>query len=587
MSPDPTREPTPSLDQRTAALVVGGLAALVIARAALVALPGTWLWSLQTLRFTPPLPGWALLGLAAVALFPAVARAQHPFIERLETWCEKSPRLSTLVGALSAMMVVAAFPDRTSFLGDFLLRAGVLQSGRDIGVISPQSLPLDRLIHIELPRLLVNWGWAALPEQASRIVDALEAGMFAGVALALGRELSAGRGVALRFAITLLGGSALALFTGYPKSACDLCVLTTLFVLGAVRQSRSGRGAAIGSVALALALAAHRSALLLVPAWFLVWAVAWRARRIAWRDPRNAIALAGPVALLVVWGPRFLRILFAFDVSHHLGGPQVAGAGGPVAAALAPLHLLDVANLVMAYAPLAPLALILTSRRFGREGGREPSALALGVLALSALAMALLVHPQQGVFRDWDVFAVSGSVFAVLTAWALAAALGEPATSRRASAAVIWSAVLSAGLWLGQAADTDRGLARAIAFVHEPPKRSGYERGKTWEFLGDRFASLGRWEEAAVALDQAVVDQPSPRLFRMLGVAEAQRGRWEASEAAIFEAARRDPSDSTTWAVLVSTALTRGDSAVARAAAIELRKLSPHHPLVQRALGTP
>jgi hypothetical protein len=586
MKPHEAREPTPQPDDAGAAMILGLLSALVIARAALVAAPGTWIWSLQPLRFTPPAIGWPLMALAALAIVPAVARFQHPYLTRLEAWFERAPRLSTLVGALAVTMAVAALPDRTCYVGDFLLRAGVLQSGRDIAVISPQSLPLDRLIHVDLPRLLVQRGWAALPEQASRIVDAVEAGLFAWVALALGRELSGGRGLAFRFTMALLGGVALALFTGYAKSACDLCVLTTLFVLGALRMSR-GKGAVTVSAALALALASHRSALLLVPAWLAVWVVAWRGRRIEWRDPRTMVALIGPLAMLIVWGPRFLRILLAFDLSHHLAGPQVAGAGGPLAAAFAPIHLLDVANLIMAYAPMAPLAALMFARRGrGAAANPEPVAPTIGVLALSALGMALLVHPQQGVYRDWDVFAIPGSVFAILTAWAVAA-LASREASRRASAAVVWGAVLSAGLWLGQAADTDRGLQRALAFVLEPPKRTGYERGKTWEFLGDRYASLSRWEEAAASLQQAVVDQPSPRLFRMLGIAEAQRGRWEASEAAIYEAARRDPSDTTTWAVLITTATTRGDTAMARLAATELRRVSPHHPLAKETLGAP
>lgn len=564
------------------------LLALVVIRAALVPATGTWVWSLQGLRFTAPALGSVLMALAALALLPPVARWQAPAFERIGAASERGMGMA-IVLAIAAMACVAALPDRTWYVGDFLLRAGALESGRDIATISPQSLPLDRLLHIDLPRRLAGWGWAADAPQAARWLGAVEAGGLAVAALALARELSAGSGAALPVTLVLLGGSTLALFTGYAKCPGDLCLLTLLFACFGIRLLRAGRSAVGFSAALMLALATHRSSLILAPAWATTLWVAWRTRRIRARDPRFLAATLAPLALLAVWAPRFARVLLGFDLTRHLGGPEVRGAGGPLAAALAPLHLLDMLNVVLAYAPLAPVAALLLARlvRDRRPPSHDVVApAAVLAFAIPALAMLLLVHPQQGLFRDWDVFAIPGTVFAILSAAALASSAPQALTPGL-SVALAFGAVLSAGLWLGPAADTDRGLAQAHAFAKGPPARSPSERGKTWEFLGDRNAALGRWDDAALSLDQAIVDQPTPRLFRMLGVAEAQRGRYEASEAAIFEAARRDPGDTTTWAVLVSTAMKRRDSAMVRLAAGELLRRSPNSPLAREALGLP
>jgi uncharacterized protein HemY len=208
-------------------------------------------------------------------------------------------------------------------------------------------------------------------------------------------------------------------------------------------------------------------------------------------------------------------------------------------------------------------------------------------LLCPALAFGLLVRPQQGLFRDWDVFAIPGTLLALTSAAGLARAIGALREPARVGVPAVAVAMLVAWLPLAHAHDTARGLARVRAFALEAPHRSDAERGKIWEFLGDRAASLGRWEDAARALREAVVDQPSPRLYSMLAMAEEANGRPEAAQEAWRMAWTRDPSDSIAALRLIAVALQRGDSTAARRSAEELLLLSPRNETARRVLGLP
>jgi hypothetical protein len=44
-------------------------------------------------------------------------------------------------------------------------------------------------------------------------------------------------------------------------------------------------------------------------------------------------------------------------------------------------------------------------------------------LALPFVLVAVLIHPAQGIFRDWDDFAASGVALSLIAAWLVGEAL--------------------------------------------------------------------------------------------------------------------------------------------------------------------
>jgi tetratricopeptide (TPR) repeat protein len=584
------------------------LASLLAARALLSLLPGTWGWSLQLQRFAFPPLAWTLWGLAALSLVPAVAKAQAPWLARIARAVESAPRRSVVAAALAAAALVFALPDRVWFTGDFLLRVGVLESRVDLGRIAPQSLPLDLWLHIEWPRWLARAGWLAEPAEAARWLGAVEAGAFAALALVVAGAEGHRGAARLAFAAVVAGGAGVALMTGYGKTAGEMCLLTLAIAWLGRRLALRGSGAAALGLAMGVALLSHRSALVLLPVWVAAWIVAGTSGRIPRGAWARVLGLGVPIAALIVVGPRVAELLVGFDLPRHLLGGS-GGAGNFPGALLHPVVLLDRLNVALAYAPLAPLLLLPVIAGGSRDvvphaarispppsPAEERRLRAVDLAAfVPALAMGLLVVPQQGLFRDWDVFAVPGTLLALATARRAAAWAGsgvaEPARAEAGAGAarralpLLWSALLGAGLWLAAGYDERGGLARVRAFATESPARDPVHTAKLWEFLGDRAAALGHWDDAAGALREAVIHQPSPRLFMMLSMAESELGNLGAAEDALARAAERDPNVASSWAAWVLLSLRRGNEEGARTAALGLRRIAPDHPLVRQVLG--
>ena len=175
------------------------LVALALVRAALVFVPATWIWSLGVQRFVAPPFGWALWALAALLLVPSVARLAAPAFAGPGRALERSPRLVAPLLALGVAVLVFLLDDRTWFTGDFLLRVGVLGSQVPVARIAPQSMPLDLLLHITVPRALAGHEWIADPASWARVLGALEAFALVAVALDAARRQGASGIAAIGF----------------------------------------------------------------------------------------------------------------------------------------------------------------------------------------------------------------------------------------------------------------------------------------------------------------------------------------------------------------------------------------------------
>src|SRR5262249_48720527 len=135
-----------------------GLVLLTAARAAATFAPSMWAWSLNLMRFMAPATGWTLWAVAALALVPPLARLLTPAaaaaagtaFERQRAWLW--PTCAIAGGAL-----VACLPDRTWFVGDFLLRQYTLEVRPGaVATWYPYSLPLDLLLHDTFARFLMH-----------------------------------------------------------------------------------------------------------------------------------------------------------------------------------------------------------------------------------------------------------------------------------------------------------------------------------------------------------------------------------------------------------------------------------------------
>ncbi len=547
---------------------------LALARAAFAFVPNMWGWSLDAQRFLPPLAGWTLWLLAALALAPALARPLVPALARAGDAIADSPLASALAYGAAGALLTWALPDRLHFVGDFQLRLSALETEVvPIAKWSHVALPLEVLLHDHLVRgfhAALGLGWV----DATRLLGAIEAGLLGALATGFARVLRLrGAGAFAACAIVLCGGY-LTLFTGYNKAFMETSLLTIAVAIAAIALARDGRGAFALGLAAAAAFASHRSGLALLAPLVAAWALAARTAegRAALRRPIGVVAMVLPLAALAAMARDMISAMRQYDQPHFAPGGV---ASGIIAAALAPLHLSDLLNLVVA---LSPLAIVTPALFVAVRAWRHREAQVLLALVVPYAGMMLFVHTHQGLFRDLDCFAAAGVALSLLAAWLVARAI-EAAPRRAWIAVAVTLGVLAPALqWLLLPTDLERGLARARAFVTESPARGAGERAETWDFIGLRYFKLQRWAEGAVAFEKAAETAPSPRILTEWAICAAGQHDFATSQALYRRVVAASPQDEFAWRGLAGSSYQLRRLDEAERAASMLLTLVPDDP---------
>jgi tetratricopeptide (TPR) repeat protein len=547
------------------------LLALTLALRALAPLlPGRWLWGVDLARDLPAAAFWIPWAVAALLLVPAIAR---PLARALPA----SACGTALIGlalALAMALLAWRFPDVIQFTGDSGMRHGAFATTDHPALLVPQAMPGDLWLHWALPRWLdAHARWPA--ERTARVLGAVLALLNGVAAWRLAR--AAGLTGAAALAVMAVAGwtASLALFSGYAKSLVELAVLELAAAAALLGVTRGGRGLAGLGVLTAAAIVMHRSGLLLLPAWLAGLVIAMR--REPGARPRLPALLAAalpPLAMLAWLGGRLAHTIAGFDVAHH-----VTHQGAQVSVIAAQLfgagHLRDVANLLLLLVPVLPLAVASAIRPEGGRPARREEALAFAALLAPPLLLLLLVRPQQGLFRDWDVFAITG---VALAAW-LATRIGDRLARERASAWLALPLLLAAAApsaqWLAHQSDPDRALPRARALLLGPPVRLADERATGFDRLSLLYLWRGDAEHMAEACSLSVDAAPNPRVLAEWGMAETMRQRYDAAQSHYLRAVSLNPGFTMAWKGVAATSSALGDADRMEEAVRALDRLEP------------
>ena len=556
-----------------ALVLVSSVLAMVGLRGLASFAPGRWLWGLDVGRDLPP--GWAVAGFALplVACVPAIGRRVA------HVWPGRAATALAVVSAAALAVFLLRTPDRSLYIGDASLRHGAFAQVSDPGKLAEQAMRGDLLLHHAFPR----WAAEHSPWTTDQVGRGLGALLAAGTLLAgwrLASLLGASGVVGFAVAILATATGALALDTGYGKATVEIAALATVLAVGVVHLAQdrapgeAGTGLLAVGVALALALLLHRSALVLVPAWIAGTVVAFRAGRM-----REAGTIAGfvapPVALALV-APRLWQVLTTFDRSHHASGD----IGATIAAAFAPLRLLDSLNALLLLVPLVPLLPVLLA--MGPRPSRRAWAL-IAVLVLPPLALLLVVQPQHELPRDWDVFALAGSVIAVVLAWRFAEVLRAEPGARVFALPVALAAALPALQWVALQSHPEPTWSRAESILLGPPARRTEDVANGLGTLGMMRLGRGQPERALALFERSAEQAPNPRMFVQIGMAEAMLGRPERALVQYRHAASLNPDLNAAWRGMAAAASALGDAASMREALTNLERLEPGSQTVREA----
>jgi hypothetical protein len=584
--------PDPPFTTESLALLVA-LAALLAARTVAALVPGMWAWSLNLQRFLDPAAAWGTGLVAALVLVPPVARAAAGTATRTGDALSRGSLVLTLATVAAAAVLVGLLPDVVRFVGDFLIRQGTVEVAEKPSVLFPQALPLDIWLHHTLPSMLTERGWTDA-NGAARLLGLVEAALMALLGVRLAQLLEVRGAAAWAVIVTLAAGGTLAMYTGFGKAFAELSLLTAWAGVAGLSAIRRGTGLLELGIAIGLAATLHRSGLALVPAAALAW-VLWARRHggAGWRRFDTWAAIAIPMTVLGVMIPRIAAIVRRWDTEHFRPG----GATGAALAAqtFTPERFADITNLLMMLVPLLLVVLVAipaARRAPARSGERPTDELAyLLALALPYLAVMLVLHPAQGMYRDWDDFAATGIALALVAAWILARALRAQPTWVAVAIAV--SGLVPTVQWLAVHHDLDRGTARVEAFMTGPPQRTATERATTWDFIGARYFRRGQeadrdgrldaarvyFTRATAAFASAAETGPSPRILQEWALAATMKGDYAAAYTAYVRLLEKAPDNILGWLGLATVSINRGDLAEGRRGANEMLRLRPGEPV--------
>jgi tetratricopeptide (TPR) repeat protein len=543
------------------------LLTLALSRAVASCSGSRWAWGLDLPRFVPAVWGWLPWTLATLALVPAVGRALARPLDALGERVAKFPALATSIFAAASAALVLALPDRTLFLGDFAMRRGTVATGADWALLFPQAMPLDVFTHVRLPLWLAQH--AHVPLQTSACwIGAFGAAMLAIAALYFALALGLERAPLVVCAAIVWGGGYLGMFTGYGKSAVEMTWLTAFAGAFAMRAVLNGGGLIGLALSASLALGFHRSGVLLLP----VCAVAFAAAPDSWRNPSRVAGAAIVLLALAAFGPRILHLIATFDMQHHFAAASGAGAAGSWRALFSPLRLADVANVALVLSPLAVLPLALAPALRSMPARER---VLFAAFAIPALAMLLLTRPQQGLFRDRDVFVQAGVAFSLIAAGCAGETLRAAPARAWLAAALVLGTVTPSVAWLGAMHDPAGALRHVRAALEGPPERPADERAATWDYLGTRAFAMQAWPEAADAWARAAEAAPNPRLIAEWGMAESMRGDMRSAQSLYRRSVTLNPDFTMGWLGLASASSWNDDTASCAESERAITRLDP------------
>ena len=548
------------------------LAALAALEAALASVHSMWGWGANILRFAPPLAGWGLWSAGALALIPLAGRPLARLGAILgDSLAAPGARawIAAFALALAAGFGVWSAPDRTSFLGDSLLRLDSARAHAPYATTFPQALPIDTFLHSTVPGWITH-AWAFDPRYYERALGALKAAASVFVAAAFVRELELSGIAALAATLIAATSGALGLYTGYAKGLSELCLVAACVAWLALRLVRHGRGRLALTLTVTAGLLLHRAAI----AFLLPWALAVRHDLRRPREARPAaatlVALALPIVALAVQITHLAKIAATVDRTH------LVPPGGPAATLIAmfsALHLIDVANVILRVAPLAPVVPVLLALAPGGEESRAERSVLLALVA-PWLVVLLVVHPRQEPVRDWDVFAAAGVALSFLAAWLLGGWLKRAGRSAWLGVPALLLAAAPTMGWIACQSDLPRGLAFVRATLDEPPLRSTDYRARTLHYLGDIETRLGHLDRAAELMQQAATLGPSEAYLKSWANAEIARENVQGAAVATRELARRYPQHEA-FDELARIEYSLGNRDAARAAILNAARLAP------------
>ncbi len=506
-------------------------AALVIAASAH---PGPRGWGVHAAAFLPlPLRIAilaALLGSVVLLAFRAPGAPEGPRMPE-----KKRPDVRYLALLIPYAACLWLLRARTQLLGDGQVWLATVRSGER----RAYSEPLSAALWHGFGDLVRLFGFT--PDALSMSIFSVLCGVLAAPVLAgIAMEIAPAKGRWTMPLVLLLTLGISQLFFGYIESYPAAAVFILLYLWLALRFARGAASPYVVAAALALAAAAHLSALYLVPSYLLLVVLAERPPVV------KAALLVLPFALLAG-----LLLALGYPPSQWTDPLRAATSGireGFQAATLRrPYgwisygHFADVMNAVLLAMPV-PFLLLLGWTAATRARFRPfPRALAvLGAAAAPGFLLAVWLTTPVAPAQDWDLNAMlllPAAVFGIAAGARLLE--GGPARARLALAGLSATSLLA---FVAVNASEEASVARLTAISSDSARVSRYGRAYISSALELHFRDRGQPARALPYARATLAAEPTnPRHWTNVGNELMSLGRYDEAIPYLNEAARRGP----------------------------------------------
>lgn len=548
---------------------------LLLHLAASFLFPGT-VWGAHHLGFVaPPWIGVWLVALLFV-IVPKTRDLLAGVFGRASSWVESRGRFGRFVLGASAAALFTLFHTRNLFLGDGMIISSVVRNPEEtgMGAAGVLSLTFHKGLFGILNGVLPGTGGECPFRTTSVLAGVLVVWLARGIAKELDPE---SRGRALIFA-SVAGSGAILLFFGYVEHYSLMQAALLLYLYLSIRFLRGKGSIAPPTVALAITLALHLSAVVIAPSWLLLLLRGETGRKRMMTIGAIAALLAGAgVLLLGAYMDRYYR-------GFHLILPLLR-PGDHSYPILSLPHLRFIGNellLLLGGALLFPF--LGGGKREGGEGENGGDAAVgrfLGGAALLGLLYLLLFDPEIGA-RDWDLMALPAFPVTLFLGW-LFVARREP-VPRGAAALVVGAIFLHTVPWVVLQTDRDRAVAATVASIVRDPH---YENpaARAPKSFGVILSREGFDEEAALFYEKAADMEEDAQNLYNLGTNKARQGEYGEAIGLFERALEMEPAYVPAYLNLARAYEESGDPGTAEQVLLVMAVRMPWEAEAPKALG--
>ncbi len=547
-APEPAA-PVESAPERGALLVATTAlsAALAIASSFF---PATRLWGINHLAFLPPAIRLVLIALLALSFVPAVARACYRGALAASDGLaasRKSPGALVAFAAFAIFSISIFYSCRsaTLLLGDGQLITQSFEAAeeghKEVIMRSAHAIMTEETIApgatlLYYGAIKVMAPFKRPPLTSMRILNCVLGGLFVFVFLLAASSRVLSRDSRVWLVILGLFSSSLLLFYGYIENYTAPLLFLVIYVIMAFRAIHRLSSPWLALIPLACAIYSHVHCILFIPSfvYLLLWLRA-RNRRATilrlWTPLFMAIAVVGVLSVTFYIPIRRFYVPLGFDNAKY--------------ALFSPTHLVDVMNEVLILLPILPTVLALgwIGRRAERAGGRDPirDPRALkdpgawfshpaewqfaGTVLFPCVLYIVLFHPEIGMARDWDLFAMTSTAIVPLAILSLNRYLrttgaGLSTVAAFATPALV-TVMITGSSWVAVNASLPRTVDRFQRILTYDKTHAPY----AWENLAILQHDRGELKASIASLEKAVAISHNPRQIVRLAVYTEEDGR--------------------------------------------------------------